>query len=71
MLRQGNHIVILRAYHHSAAADAAGGQKRPASRVGQIGPPGAFQRSPDGPASRVTPRLPGRSDFVPMKWVNI
>jgi hypothetical protein len=39
--------------------------------VGKISPPGAFRRSPDGSASRFTPRLPGRTDFVPMKWVNI
>jgi hypothetical protein len=31
----------------------------------------ALHRSPDGPASRFTPRLPERTDFVPMKWVNI
>jgi hypothetical protein len=28
-------------------------------------------RSPDVPASRFTPRLPGRTDFVPMKGVDI
>jgi hypothetical protein len=39
--------------------------------VGQIGSPGVLRRLPDASASRVTPRLPGRSDFVPMKWVNI
>jgi hypothetical protein len=28
-------------------------------------------RSPDGLPSRFAPRLPGRTDFVPMKWGNI
>jgi len=33
--------------------------------VGQIGPPGSLRHSPDAPASRFAPRLPGRADLPP------
>ncbi len=42
-----------------ATSAAASGKKRPARRVGQIGPPRSLRRLRDALASRFVPRLPG------------
>ena len=40
-------------------------RKRTRPKVGQIGLPASLCRSPDGPASRIAPRLAGQTDLAP------
>jgi hypothetical protein len=40
-------------------------RKRTRPKVGQIGLPTSLRRSPDGPASRIAPRLAGQADLTP------